>query len=85
MPRSTSVTLTCSARNDRPTPKCPKEKTADRIAAVDQSELAFNQPTGAGSLVFFQNAGRSKLLELLFQIAGKFNRCERLADRHFAV
>src|SRR5688572_18942431 len=61
-----------------------KEETRGRASAIDELKFTFHEPPGAGGFVFSQDPGRRDLLELFFQVAGKLDWGERLADRHFA-
>ncbi len=62
-----------------------EKETGCGAAAIQQHEFPFDQPAGARGFVIFQDSRRRNFLELLFQVAGKFVRGERLADRHFAI
>ena len=62
-----------------------EEGPARDAPAVDQDKIAFHQPAGAWRFVVSEDSGRRHFFELLFQDAGKFDRGEGLADRHFAI
>jgi hypothetical protein len=48
-----------------------KEKSIGRIAAVDEEELAFDQPSGARHFIALQNTRRRNLAQLFLQILGQ--------------
>src|SRR4051812_32336144 len=68
-----------------PKSQMAKQRTPLRTAAINKVKLSGYQPAGPGCFVVAKDSSRGEFFELLLEGAGKFNRGQRLADRHFAI